>query len=383
MVLGTPEAVVVELQHEVLDPPQRGGVVQPAGPAIRLVEREQQLIDAVRRTRVPVALDVDRLVDEPDQLQGLGKGLRRPSGDFSGNPGQFPQLRRPAGMIAALRLGGEELGVSQHPLAQTVQGRFGGGQEVQPLRIRFVLPAADHAIQHARHADPQQLAVTGREMSLMGEEFVVQRLRHLLDLRVGRLAANLRPELAPHVAIQPGLADLRRHLALEIAGTIRPLAGVDAVLAEPQLDHHRHGPGDLRDRTGQPVVRPQIERDRPKILAQGPSLADDPGPVLVCLEDPREGPRAVQRDADRRIQDLAAQGRDLRVSAGRRGGPHRAGTAGSQSRPAGRRAAARQESPPRPPAVQFHEPFSADQAMTSTCSPSNSPSRRKSSLKSP
>ncbi len=55
---------------------RRSGVVDAAGLPVRFLERPQQLVDPVRRAGVAVTFDVDRLVDESDQLQDFAKRLR-------------------------------------------------------------------------------------------------------------------------------------------------------------------------------------------------------------------------------------------------------------------------------------------------------------------
>ena len=104
VVLRAPEGVVVHLEHEVLGQAQDLGVVEPAGLAVGLVERQQQLVDPVGRAGVAVALDVDRLVHEPDQLQGLAEGLGRLRGDLARRSAtsRAAPAARPAS-LAALR----------------------------------------------------------------------------------------------------------------------------------------------------------------------------------------------------------------------------------------------------------------------------------------
>ena len=330
MVLRAPETVVVHLQHPVLDQLQGLRVVQSPGLAIGFVEREQQLVDAIRRARVSVAFDMDGLVHEPDQLQGLAEGVRRLRSDLVSDARHLAQFGRAGGCVHPLGLAGQELGIPRDPCGQSAHSDLGGGQEVQAAQVGLGLAASLDACEQSGQSAAQQFAVAGAEVSLIRDELVVQRLRDFVGAAVGRLAADLCAELAPHVPVHPPLPDLVGNMALQMADAVGPLAGVDPVLTDPQFDHHRHPAGQFGDRARQAIVLAQIQRHRLEVLAQGQGLANDPRPILRRLEDLGKRLSPVQRDAERRSDDFAAEGREVRRQIADRPGRHRG------VRPAGR-----------------------------------------------
>jgi len=125
VMFGPPEAVVVHLQHEVLDQAERPGVVDAAGGPIRFVERPQELVDPVRRAGIAVAFDMDRLMDEPNQLQGFAKRPGWLHGDLAGDPRHLVQLRSPRRRGVTCGFGRQKLGVTTNPIGQPGQRIFG------------------------------------------------------------------------------------------------------------------------------------------------------------------------------------------------------------------------------------------------------------------
>jgi len=161
-----------------------------------------------------------------------------------------------------------------------------------------------------------------------------------------RPAEDLAAVTAPQVPILPVVADLLRHLALEVTSAVGPLAEIDVVFADAQLDRHRHRAGPLADGAGDAVVRPHVERDRFQIFPQRAGFPDDPRLAFGLLKDLGKHAGAMQRDANRGGDDGPSQGRHVGMGCVglRRQQPRRRPTAhGGQS---GRRARALQEPPP-------------------------------------